>query len=75
MTMQPLVKSIKQLTCGNGRSIAVHPAILLTPTSENTDDTSLVQPPFNSTTIFDRLAITNALKLTNASCINENPVR
>jgi hypothetical protein len=40
MTMQPVVKSNKQLTCGDGRSIAVRPLISLTQISKRTDDTT-----------------------------------
>jgi hypothetical protein len=70
--MKPVLKSTKQLTCGNGRSITVHPSISLT-TSKRADNTTLVQPAIQFNDDFHRVATTNALKLTNASCINENP--
>ena len=43
--MQPAIRSIKQLTCQDGRSLAIHTSISLTPTSKSrTDETTLVQP-------------------------------
>jgi hypothetical protein len=69
--MKPVLKSTKQLTCGNGKSITV---VSLT-TSKRTDNTTLVQPAIQFNDDFHRVATTNALKLTNASCINENPVK
>jgi hypothetical protein len=67
--MQPVVKSIKELTC-----VKKHrsPSISLTPTSKRTDDTTLVQPAIQFNDDFDRLVTTNVLKLTNASYMNKN---